>query len=85
MKKGTKDDIDDFFREFSSRSNDPEIRRIFEEDKVLHIEDRLYDKVIVYMGDKATERNGKKEDLLEIAVLSYLIWSKKWSSDIDSE
>jgi hypothetical protein len=72
-----KGNVDDFLAEFKKNLDDPEIRRIHEEDKILHIEDRLYDKIIVYMGDKATERIGKKDDLMEIAVLSYLIWSKK--------
>jgi len=80
MEKGTLDpkkNMDEFFKEMGNKLEDPEIRRIYNEDKVLHIEDRLYDKVIVYMGDKATERNGKKEDLVDIATLSYLIWSEK--------
>ena len=50
---------------------------IFKEDKISHIEDRLYDQVIVYMGDKEIERVGKKEDIMDIAILALLIWLRK--------
>jgi len=52
-------------------------RRILEEYPLEHVEDALRDRVIVYMGDKESERRGTEEDVLEIGALTYLLWLRK--------
>ena len=52
-------------------------KRILEEYPLEHVEDALRDRVIVYMGDKESERRGTEEDVLEIGALTYLLWLRK--------
>ncbi|MBN1389912.1 MAG: hypothetical protein JXA22_04645 [Candidatus Thermoplasmatota archaeon] len=71
--------MDGFFDEFRATLTEHNDRylEIYNEERISHIEDRLYDQIIVYMGDKVTERKGKKEDIMDIAVLAFLIWLRK--------
>ncbi|MGA1866638.1 MAG: hypothetical protein ACMUFK_04135 [Thermoplasmatota archaeon] len=74
--------LDDFFEQFretvKGRMAD-EYLEIFKEDRISYIEERLFDQVTVYMGDKSIERNGKKEDVMDMAILAFLIWLRKRS------
>lgn len=80
--------MDDAFESFAKRMKDRfEEKReknleMLSEDPVLHLENRLYDKVIVYMGDKEIERDGDPEDLVEMANLAMLIWWKKSQDEV---
>ena len=72
--------LDDFFREFEdivTNKRKEELLKTFKEDRTIHLEAHLYDRIIMYMGDKASERTGKREDAMEIAILAFLIWLKK--------
>ncbi|MFO8051737.1 MAG: hypothetical protein R6V01_08585 [Thermoplasmatota archaeon] len=51
--------------------------RIWEEYPIEHLEDALRDKVIIYMGDKESERAGTEKDAIEIGALCYLLWLRK--------
>jgi hypothetical protein len=44
---------------------------------VEYVENMLQDRVIVYMGDKETERKGTPNDVIRIAAACYVLWHRK--------
>lgn len=79
MKKMILDYLDSFKDSIvvEIEKKEDEYLQMWKEYPLLHLENALRDKVIVYMGDKESERSGTEEDVMEIAAHSYLLWLKK--------
>lgn len=68
-----------FLREMKDRFEKDREKNLYDwmKDPIMHLETRLYDQVIVYMGDKEAERRGDPEELVDMANLAMFIWWRK--------